>query len=371
MRLSARSRRRRIRRAARTSISGAIEFGAALFENSGYRGIRRVIDVSGDGANNNGPLVTVTRDDAVAKGITINGLPIVAKRLNYATMDIEKLDIYYEDCVIGGPGAFVIPIESATSSSRRRAPSWCWKSPAACRRRASSRSPPTSRACPAPSASGCGRSAGGIDAVAFHVGRALTASRQASRVTRDGNFMCEVGQADLVAYPAVTSMYQSLKLDPRLQRRQCNHSPLERRHDLDMRGVFELIDRRHRRQACSRHRSGFSHRARRSRHCTTPRSPAALCSWRVRAPARRRPDAADRKPRRRMLFNSGAVSGRRKRSRFCTATGFSPARARPCDSASSAASSLSIAVTFAFSARRSANGPTPQNRSAMVFDFPT
>jgi hypothetical protein len=100
------------RRAARTSISGAIEFGAALFEDSGYRGIRRVIDVSGDGANNNGQLVTISRDEALAKGITINGLPIVAKRLNYATMDIERLDIYYEDCVIGGPGAFVIPIES-------------------------------------------------------------------------------------------------------------------------------------------------------------------------------------------------------------------------------------------------------------------
>ncbi|HKY86843.1 MAG TPA: DUF1194 domain-containing protein [Pseudorhodoplanes sp.] len=101
-----------IRRAARTSISGAIEFGTELFENNGYRGIRRVIDISGDGANNHGQLVTIARDNTVAKGITINGLPIVAKRLNYATMDIEKLDIYYEDCVIGGPGAFVIPIES-------------------------------------------------------------------------------------------------------------------------------------------------------------------------------------------------------------------------------------------------------------------
>ena len=62
-----------IRRAARTSISGAIEFGSRLFDNSGYRGTRRVIDISGDGANNNGQLVTVARDEAVAKGITING----------------------------------------------------------------------------------------------------------------------------------------------------------------------------------------------------------------------------------------------------------------------------------------------------------
>jgi hypothetical protein len=100
-----------IRRAARTSISGAIEFGAALFENSGYRGLRRVIDISGDGANNNGQLVTISRDEALAKGITINGLPIMLKRGSYVNMDIDKLDVYYEDCVIGGPGAFVIAIE--------------------------------------------------------------------------------------------------------------------------------------------------------------------------------------------------------------------------------------------------------------------
>jgi len=98
------------RRAARTSISGAIGYGSQLFEGSGYRGQRRVIDISGDGANNNGQLVTVVRDEALAKGITINGLPIMLKRPNYATMDIEQLDIYYEDCVIGGPGAFVIAI---------------------------------------------------------------------------------------------------------------------------------------------------------------------------------------------------------------------------------------------------------------------
>jgi hypothetical protein len=98
------------RRAARTSISGAIEFGSRLFDSSGYRGIRRVIDISGDGANNNGQLVTVARDEAVGKGITINGLPIMLNRPNVGSMDIENLDIYYEDCVIGGPGAFVIGI---------------------------------------------------------------------------------------------------------------------------------------------------------------------------------------------------------------------------------------------------------------------
>ena len=102
--------RARYTRASRTSISGALEFGAMLFEGSGFRGMRRVIDVSGDGVNNNGPIVTVVRDEVLAKGITINGLPIMLKRPNPSTMDIDQLDIYYEDCVIGGPGAFVVPI---------------------------------------------------------------------------------------------------------------------------------------------------------------------------------------------------------------------------------------------------------------------
>jgi hypothetical protein len=103
--------RARYTRASRTSISGALLFGMPLFEGSGYRGLRKVIDVSGDGVNNNGPLVTVARDEVLAKGITINGLPIMIKRPSSATMDIEELDIYFEDCVIGGPGAFVIPIK--------------------------------------------------------------------------------------------------------------------------------------------------------------------------------------------------------------------------------------------------------------------
>jgi Protein of unknown function (DUF1194) len=100
------------RRAARTSIAGALNFGKTLFGGSGYRSVRRVIDVSGDGANNSGPLVTMVRDEVVASGITINGLPIMLKRPNSFTMDLEHLDIYFEDCVIGGPGAFVIPIRN-------------------------------------------------------------------------------------------------------------------------------------------------------------------------------------------------------------------------------------------------------------------
>jgi uncharacterized protein DUF1194 len=99
------------RRAYRTSISGALSFAAPLFGSGGYRGIRRVIDVSGDGANNQGKLIVPTREEVLAQGITINGLPIMLKRPSPATLDIEDLDIYYEDCVIGGPGSFVIPIK--------------------------------------------------------------------------------------------------------------------------------------------------------------------------------------------------------------------------------------------------------------------
>jgi hypothetical protein len=98
------------RRAARTSIAGALQFARPLFDASGYHGIRRVIDVSGDGTNNSGPPVTPIRDDVLAAGITINGLPIMLKRPDSFSLDIENLDVYYEDCVIGGPGAFVVPI---------------------------------------------------------------------------------------------------------------------------------------------------------------------------------------------------------------------------------------------------------------------
>ncbi|MCF2524953.1 DUF1194 domain-containing protein [Bradyrhizobium sp. G127] len=101
-----------LRRASRTSISGAINFAMPLFDANDYHGIRRVIDISGDGPNNNGEPVTSARDAALARGVTINGLPIMSKETNYATMDIENLDIYYEDCVIGGAGSFVVPIKT-------------------------------------------------------------------------------------------------------------------------------------------------------------------------------------------------------------------------------------------------------------------
>jgi hypothetical protein len=100
-----------IRRASRTSISGAIYFAMPLFNEDPYHGLRRVIDISGDGPNNNGAPVTGARDEALSKGIVINGLPIMVKEPSYSTMDIDNLDWYYEDCVVGGPGSFVVPIK--------------------------------------------------------------------------------------------------------------------------------------------------------------------------------------------------------------------------------------------------------------------
>ena len=83
-----------------TSISGAIDTGVALLFDSPFRAERRVIDVSGDGANNRGRPATAARDDAVRAGIGINGLPILSLE--------PDLDRYYEANVIGGPGAFVV-----------------------------------------------------------------------------------------------------------------------------------------------------------------------------------------------------------------------------------------------------------------------
>src|SRR5260370_11867778 len=75
-----------IRRASRTSISGAINFAIPLFDEDPYRGLRRVMDISGDGPNNNGTPVTGARDAALEKGIIINGLPIMGKEPSYSTM---------------------------------------------------------------------------------------------------------------------------------------------------------------------------------------------------------------------------------------------------------------------------------------------
>ncbi len=96
--------------ARRTSISSALEFGADLFAESQYQGMKRVIDISGDGPNNQGPPVDVVRNEVTRQGITINGLPLMTNGGLSSAYDVDDLDKYYTDCVIGGPGAFMIPV---------------------------------------------------------------------------------------------------------------------------------------------------------------------------------------------------------------------------------------------------------------------
>jgi hypothetical protein len=92
-----------------TSISGAIDYAMTLFAQSPFEGTRRVIDVSGDGSNNNGRPVRQARDDALNAGVIINGLPIINDRPTMWGGAPELfLDKYYEENVIGGPGAFMI-----------------------------------------------------------------------------------------------------------------------------------------------------------------------------------------------------------------------------------------------------------------------
>ena len=92
----------------RTSISGAIDLSVRHFEKNKFQGTRRIVDISGDGANNYGRLVNVARDAAVAKGVIINGLPILTDPSRQVIPTIQDLDLFYRDCVIGGAGAFYV-----------------------------------------------------------------------------------------------------------------------------------------------------------------------------------------------------------------------------------------------------------------------
>ncbi|HEX2255340.1 MAG TPA: DUF1194 domain-containing protein, partial [Afifellaceae bacterium] len=99
-----------LRRISFTSITEALLFGARLFRANEFTGLRRVIDVSGDGPNNSGAPVPLARNVLVAEGIVIDGLPIMLEEKAGAFPD---LDAYYENCVIGGSGAFAIKVTSA------------------------------------------------------------------------------------------------------------------------------------------------------------------------------------------------------------------------------------------------------------------
>ena len=120
-----------LRRAQRTSMSGAIDFGVKLLEESGFEATRQVIDISGDGPNNQGRLVEQARDEAVAKGITVNGLPIMLRKPGY--LDIAELDAYYRECVIGGQGAFMVPVRDRDQFTRRSRPRSSSRSRTSCR----------------------------------------------------------------------------------------------------------------------------------------------------------------------------------------------------------------------------------------------
>ncbi|MEW6454554.1 MAG: DUF1194 domain-containing protein [Pseudomonadota bacterium] len=105
--------------AERTSISGGIDFSVKLFEEAPFQAARRTIDVSGDGTNNSGRDVTLARDEALAKGITINGLVILSDRPMAWNPEHTNppggLPNYFRDNVIGGPGAFVVVAEDFNS----------------------------------------------------------------------------------------------------------------------------------------------------------------------------------------------------------------------------------------------------------------
>jgi hypothetical protein len=91
-----------------TSISAGLLYSAAAFESNEFTSTRQVIDISGDGPNNRGSPLEPVRASVTDAGITINGLPLVLKR--FGPYSIPNLDVYYEDCVIGGPGAFSLPV---------------------------------------------------------------------------------------------------------------------------------------------------------------------------------------------------------------------------------------------------------------------
>ena len=94
-----------------TSLADAMEMGAALIASSGFEATRRAIDISGDGPSNTGRPVAEARDEVVSRGIIINGLPILSG--DYGTGDWGaypgELDKYYQHCVIGGQGSFMVP----------------------------------------------------------------------------------------------------------------------------------------------------------------------------------------------------------------------------------------------------------------------
>ena len=275
-----------VRRAFRTSISGALMFSAPLFENNGYRGIRRVIDVSGDGTNNQGPLVTQVRDDVIAKGIVINGLPIMLKEPQPNSIDIKDLDIYYEDCVIGGPGAFVVPIREREKFKEAIRTKLVLD--IAALRRSSARHP------------GGGERAAHL----LHHRRADVAAPLGRRRDRLA-VIRHSGTPDLAAI-----RMQLVAREPR--------------HDLHMRRIAELIDRRDRRQPVA----AVGEQMRASRAKVAALHDTAITSGTFDAASSRACASAPWRGGSNTTasndFSSSGASGRRNRSRVSAATGLRP-----------------------------------------------
>jgi hypothetical protein len=103
----------------RTSISAAIDFAMTHFATAKWQASRRIIDISGDGTNNSGRAVTEARDEAVARGVTINGLAIINDKPNLGysahTQPPGGLPLYYRQNVIGGPNAFLLVVQNFNS----------------------------------------------------------------------------------------------------------------------------------------------------------------------------------------------------------------------------------------------------------------
>lgn len=91
-----------------TAVGAGLAYAGAKFDEPLFRSKRNIIDISGDGKNNNGPPAELVRDELVRRGIVINGLPIISDRPNFGRPPEADLDAYYEEKVIGGPGSFIV-----------------------------------------------------------------------------------------------------------------------------------------------------------------------------------------------------------------------------------------------------------------------
>jgi len=107
-----------VRRRFRTAVGAALVYATAHFETLEHTPLRKVIDVSGDGPNNQGAFAPDARDFAIAHGVVVNGLPLMIKQHDAGWFGIEDLDRYYASCVIGGPGSFLIPVRDLRDYGR-------------------------------------------------------------------------------------------------------------------------------------------------------------------------------------------------------------------------------------------------------------